>query len=119
MSQRPPSDDEWATPQRGVSSTEGCRYELEYVTVNEQSVHEPWLFEWVLDCIAIDDVVGISLSRHDGHRRSISIEIDTRSCDGLCVFDKRSQERMSELADRVDELVVSRHNGESVIPGGQ
>lgn len=119
MSQRPPLD-RTASDRRGTDHpADGCRYELRYVTSEDRSKHEPWLFEWVLDTHEIDDIVSVSLAREDGHPRSIVLEISTRSASGLAALDERYQSRLAELADRVDDFTIRRFSSVSMAEGGR
>lgn len=89
-------------PDPGADSQ--CLIELEYDAVEEHSSHESWLIEWVLECIDVDDIVAIALSRNDV--RSFSISIHTQSPCPANDLGDRYRLQLVELAKRVDGLSI-------------
>jgi len=58
------------------------RYELEYDLdhglVDHRPEHEAWLLEWSLECLEVERVQDVSVSRHeDGHTTTVVITVET------------------------------------------
>ena len=83
-----------------------CCYHLEYVVTESESAHEPWLFEWVLDCLEHEDVDEISVSRDIGRSLGVSILIRTLSACQPDPTEENDLPRFDELERRVEGLSV-------------
>ncbi|WP_254768774.1 hypothetical protein [Salinilacihabitans rarus] len=91
---------------RQEATSEPFCYVIDYVTSEDRTSHEAWLYEWVLDSLEIDDVAEIELSRGDDDPFEVTLRIETRSAHGLVALDARYRDQIEKLADRVDDLSV-------------
>lgn len=87
--------------------TDPCVCELEYEMVEPPSRHESWLFEWVLDCLALDGVVSVGLSRSDERSVSVLIRIEDCGSDRPTAIGDSDHGKVAELEGRVDDLSLS------------